>query len=88
MSLHQCAPLRGRRQRLRRGGEPLVQGRDQDVFLDPALQLPEPEADKDRHHHERESAKTQAGVFGERGHEQCRDRDQHQPGADGDAEDE
>ena len=36
---------------------------------------------------ERESAKTQSGVFGERGQEQRRDRHQHQPGGDGDADD-
>jgi len=36
---------------------------------------------------ERESAKTQSGVFGERGDEQRRDRHQHQPSADGDADD-
>ena len=70
----QRMPLRRCRQRLGRRGEPLVQQGDQRVLLDPALQLPDPEAGEGHHHQQREDGETgnrrpprqQPGHFGSR----------------------
>jgi hypothetical protein len=54
----QRIPLRARWQRLGRCCEPLVQQGDQRMLLDPALQLPDPQAREGQHHRQREDGET------------------------------